>query len=627
MKRTSSMREHRASLLDCEPARAARAGRGAAGARARLRRAVRAAVSLRDGRPPGADRASAGRADGHLHVEFYPPLRTAEKLKYLAGSEQGAGTFISDALPEESAADAARGDRPWRLSARRAFAPGRVNLIGEHTDYNGGLALPFAIAAGRHRSRARAIATTQRIDAHARRPRRATTSSRWRDRAPRRGLARVRARHRRRAERARARSLPGATPARSAATCRAAPACPPRPRSRSRCAWRCSSSAASRTSPRSADWPATRPARDRAAVRARGERVGRRADRAARPARVAVRRARHGAADRLPHARDRARAAAARRLAAGRARLRRAPRARRARGYNERRAECARACELLGVASLRDAERRATLARLPEPLRRRARHVLERERARARRRRGAARRATCPRSARLLNASHASLRDLYEVSTPAVEATVERLLRRRRGGRAHGRRRLRRQRARAVRPRRASRPPRRIEVRPARRARAPRRRCSRRAAERAVARSQPRGEQRAGGQRRSPATAPRARRRAARAAAPATAVRCVRRCSVRTPSTRSVRRRSSRAGELSRRWATLIASAAGGDQHARQRDPQRVDEVAGERREGAPAEREPEVAVEAPAGQLEVVGGQEQRRPSTTSGASQRARR
>jgi UDPglucose--hexose-1-phosphate uridylyltransferase len=44
-------------------------------------------------------------ANGHLHVEFYPPLRTAEKLKYLAGSEQGAGTFISDVLPEDSAAE------------------------------------------------------------------------------------------------------------------------------------------------------------------------------------------------------------------------------------------------------------------------------------------------------------------------------------------------------------------------------------------------------------------------------------------------------------------------------------------------------------------------------------------
>ena len=44
-----------------------------------------------------------GRDGGHLHVEFYPPLRTRDKLKYAAGSEQGAGTFIGDVMPEDSA--------------------------------------------------------------------------------------------------------------------------------------------------------------------------------------------------------------------------------------------------------------------------------------------------------------------------------------------------------------------------------------------------------------------------------------------------------------------------------------------------------------------------------------------
>jgi UDPglucose--hexose-1-phosphate uridylyltransferase len=39
----------------------------------------------------------------HFHAEFYPPLRTADKLKYLAGTEQGAGTFVVDALPEDTA--------------------------------------------------------------------------------------------------------------------------------------------------------------------------------------------------------------------------------------------------------------------------------------------------------------------------------------------------------------------------------------------------------------------------------------------------------------------------------------------------------------------------------------------
>ncbi|HVG35096.1 MAG TPA: galactose-1-phosphate uridylyltransferase [Pyrinomonadaceae bacterium] len=39
----------------------------------------------------------------HFHIEFYPPLRTATKLKYLAGSETGAGMFINDTLAEEKA--------------------------------------------------------------------------------------------------------------------------------------------------------------------------------------------------------------------------------------------------------------------------------------------------------------------------------------------------------------------------------------------------------------------------------------------------------------------------------------------------------------------------------------------
>ena len=39
----------------------------------------------------------------HFHIEFYPPLRSGEKPKILAGSESMAGVFIMDVLPEESA--------------------------------------------------------------------------------------------------------------------------------------------------------------------------------------------------------------------------------------------------------------------------------------------------------------------------------------------------------------------------------------------------------------------------------------------------------------------------------------------------------------------------------------------
>lgn len=39
----------------------------------------------------------------HFHVEFYPLNRSADKLKFLAGVESGAGMFITDMAPEEQA--------------------------------------------------------------------------------------------------------------------------------------------------------------------------------------------------------------------------------------------------------------------------------------------------------------------------------------------------------------------------------------------------------------------------------------------------------------------------------------------------------------------------------------------
>ncbi|MGY3264606.1 galactose-1-phosphate uridylyltransferase [Lysobacter sp. HA35] len=43
--------------------------------------------------------------EAHLHAEFYPPYRTRDRLKYLAGTELAAGWFAMDALPEDKARD------------------------------------------------------------------------------------------------------------------------------------------------------------------------------------------------------------------------------------------------------------------------------------------------------------------------------------------------------------------------------------------------------------------------------------------------------------------------------------------------------------------------------------------
>lgn len=41
----------------------------------------------------------------HFHIEFHPPLRQPNLLKYLAGPEIGGGNFLSDTAPEEKAAE------------------------------------------------------------------------------------------------------------------------------------------------------------------------------------------------------------------------------------------------------------------------------------------------------------------------------------------------------------------------------------------------------------------------------------------------------------------------------------------------------------------------------------------
>jgi UDPglucose--hexose-1-phosphate uridylyltransferase len=41
----------------------------------------------------------------HFHIEFYPPYRSKDKLKYLAGVETGGGVFLNDSLAEEKAAE------------------------------------------------------------------------------------------------------------------------------------------------------------------------------------------------------------------------------------------------------------------------------------------------------------------------------------------------------------------------------------------------------------------------------------------------------------------------------------------------------------------------------------------
>ncbi|MBA4143176.1 MAG: galactokinase [Nitrosospira sp.] len=89
-------------------------------------------------------------------------------------------------------------------------------------------------------------------------------------------------------------------------------------------------------------------------------------------------------------------------------------------GYNQRRAECEEAARRLGVAALRDVDNVSAADALPDPLRRRVRHIVT-ENARV------LLAVDCGNAkdfGALMNASHASLRDDYQVSVPELDQLV-----------------------------------------------------------------------------------------------------------------------------------------------------------------------------------------------------------
>nr|WP_199295037.1 MULTISPECIES: galactokinase [unclassified Trichocoleus] len=89
-------------------------------------------------------------------------------------------------------------------------------------------------------------------------------------------------------------------------------------------------------------------------------------------------------------------------------------------GYNQRRAECEEAARSLGVKALRDISDPQAVENLPEPQQRRARHVVTEDNRVLEVLQGV----SAQRFGELMNASHASLRDDYEVSVPALDTLV-----------------------------------------------------------------------------------------------------------------------------------------------------------------------------------------------------------
>lgn len=88
--------------------------------------------------------------------------------------------------------------------------------------------------------------------------------------------------------------------------------------------------------------------------------------------------------------------------------------------YNERRLECHNAAKLLQVAELRDVIDISALEKLPEPLVKRARHVVSEINRVLQARKGVSAQAL----GQLMNASHQSLKEDYQVSIPELDFIV-----------------------------------------------------------------------------------------------------------------------------------------------------------------------------------------------------------